>query len=83
MCPNYNAADYVVIVRPLWRRLRAGDDVVARHPVFGTIFKRVDSLRGEQLRLKGLDVRSTSSAEIGWVACADVLGRVVLHIRAP
>ena len=51
MCPNYNAADYVVIVRPLWRRLRAGDDVVARHPVFGTIFKRVDSLRGEQLRL--------------------------------
>ncbi|MDJ0779328.1 MAG: S24/S26 family peptidase [Gammaproteobacteria bacterium] len=82
MRPEYRCDDYVVIARPLWRRIRAGDDVVVRHPVLGTIFKRIESLAGDRLRLTGLDSRSTPSDEIGSVARTDVLGRVILHIRA-
>ena len=83
MYPEYRSGDYVLVMRPLWRRLRPGDDVVSRHPVFGTVFKRIRGLEGDRLWLYGLNPRSTSSSELGSVARGEVLGWVVLHVRAP
>ena len=82
MCPVYRSADYVLVARPVWRGLRVGDDIVSRHPVLGTIFKRIAALDGEQLWLHGLDDRSTTSADIGSVSRHDLLGRVILHLPA-
>ncbi len=83
MCPRYRSSDFVLVARPLWRRLGAGDDVVTRHPELGTIFKRIESLDRDRLRLCGLDPRSTASADLGSVSRKDVVGRVILHIPAP
>ena len=83
MCPRYRSADYLLVARPLWRRLQAGDDVVARHPRLGTIFKRIAALDGDRLWLSGLGANSTSSADIGSVARSDLVGRVILHFSAP
>ncbi len=82
MRPDYGNADYVVVLGPRWRQPRVGDDVVARHPVLGTIIKRVAATDGQHLRLAGLDPASTSSQAIGEVALDDLLGRVVLHLPA-
>ncbi len=83
MYPEYRSSDYLLVMRPLWRRLRPGDDVVSRHPVFGTVFKRIRGLEGDRLWLCGLNPRSTSSTELGSVSRGAVLGRVILHVRAP
>lgn len=85
MSPQYQTSDYVLVARPMWRRMRlkAGDDVVVRHNVFGTIIKRIKAIHHDRLQLTGLHELSADSDAMGAVPYDAVVGRVVLHVRAP
>ena len=65
MGPLYQHGDYVLISRSAWRRLRRGDDVVARHGVLGVVLKRITARIGNQLELKGLNALSMTSTAAG------------------
>ena len=82
MGPLYQHGDYVLISRSAWRRLRRGDDVVARHGVLGVVLKRISARIGNQLELNGLNALSMTSYAIGPVQNNDLLGRVVWHFRS-
>lgn len=82
MSPRYQAGDYVLVAKPVWRKLKEGDDVVTRHPRFGTIIKRITQIEQNDLLLHGLNPLSTSSVELGAVPLNAVIGRVIKHFQS-
>lgn len=79
MSPRYSDGDYVLLMRPLFGRLREGDDVIALHPSLGTIFKRISGFDGDGVRLQGLNPESTPAAVMGSLPPSQIRGRVILH----
>lgn len=81
MQPCYRHNDYVVVMSPGKKSLAPGQDVVCRHPQFGNILKRIDTIKSERLYLTGLNPMSTSKADLGFITRKDVVGRVIYHFQ--
>jgi nickel-type superoxide dismutase maturation protease len=81
MLPRLREGDLVLAAGWLAGRLRPGDLVVLRHPVYGTLVKQVDQLLpGGAVTVKGTRPVSLDSQEFGPVARADLLGKVIWRI---
>lgn len=85
LSPFLMAGDYV-LVGSLPRRLlsiREGDIVVLRHPQYGTLIKRVESLSagGDELFVVGDHPDSIDSRMFGPVRRASVVGKVLKAFR--
>ena len=67
------------------RSLRVGDILVFRHPVYGTLIKRLESLSpdGEELFVVGEHAESADSRQFGPVRRRAVIGKVIWHFRKP
>lgn len=80
--PAYQDGDFVLIskIPILFGRLKPGDTVVFRHPVYGTLIKQVQSLDGGELRVIGLVEESIDSRVFGPIRVQDVIGKVIWHI---
>lgn len=82
--PRLRDGDFVVASGlPYVRRgPAAGDLVVLRHPVHGTLVKRVERTLegGEELFVVGDDPRSVDSRRFGPVPRSWVLGKVILCV---
>ena len=82
MWPAYRSADYVLVLRHRWQRLKRGDVVVIRHTSLGCIIKRIHEIAADgSLRLAGDHAQlSTSSEAMGPVVRDQVVGKVIWHL---
>ncbi|MCO7233723.1 MULTISPECIES: S26 family signal peptidase [unclassified Cobetia] len=78
MSPGLAPGDYVVTLKRWKSRYLIGDIVVAQHPHFGRIIKRICKIqRDGMLWLEGTHPDSTSSEMMGMLSCRLVKGRVI------
>jgi len=76
MSPGLAPGDYVVTLKRWKSRYRVGDIVVARHPHFGRIIKRIREIQPDgMLWLEGTHPDSTSTEKMGLLSCRRVKGR--------
>ncbi|MDO6814490.1 S26 family signal peptidase [Cobetia amphilecti] len=81
MSPGLAPGDYVVTLKRWKSRYRVGDIVVARHPHFGRIIKRIREIQPDgMLWLEGTHPDSTSSEKMGAIFNTYVDGRIIFKI---
>ncbi len=81
MSPSLDHNDYVVITH-WYTKLAIGDLVLAEHPKFGIIIKRVLKLESHGVWLVGDNTSvSTSTEKMGLLPFQDILGKVLWHVR--
>ena len=87
MLPLLTEGDLVLALDWYWLvgRLRPGDQVVFRHPDYGTLVKLVDEIRPAQgeLTVRGTRPVSLDSQEFGPVPISAVLGKVLWRVKRP
>ena len=87
LSPFFLEGDFVVVSKiPFFlRKPRSGDVVVFRHPVYGTMIKRIEHLSpdGEEVYVVGEHPLSTDSRQFGALPRRLLQGLVIWHIRKP
>ena len=87
LSPFFLSGDYVIVIsyRPGYKNLQAGTAVVFQHTEFGRLIKRVHTnFPGtENLKVAGVHKNSISSHKLGLIPYADLIGKVIFHIKLP
>jgi nickel-type superoxide dismutase maturation protease len=87
LSPSIRQGDFVFVIgtRSLFQKLKTGDVVVLRHPVYGKLIKRIENILpdGEELFVVGTHPESTDSRTFGPIPRRWVVGKVVIHIARP
>lgn len=87
LTPEYQDGDFVLTLKiPIqlaWPR--PGDTLVFRHPVYGTLIKKVERSEPPQRHIfvTGVHPHSVDSRRFGPIGPQDVIGKVIWHIRRP
>ncbi len=85
LSPFFLEGDFVVVSKIpfVLRQIKAGDIVVFRHPVYGTMIKQVETISpdGEQLFVLGTHPESTDSRQFGPLQRRQLIGKVIWHIH--
>ena len=85
LSPSFLEGDFVVVSKIpfVLRRLKSGDIVVFRHPVYGTMVKQVEHISpdGEEISVIGTHPGSTDSRQFGPLWRGMLVGKVIWHIR--
>jgi nickel-type superoxide dismutase maturation protease len=84
LSPFLLEGDFVVVSKIpfVLRKIKAGDIVVFRHPVYGTMIKKVEhtSPDGEEIFVLGTHPESTDSRQFGPLRRRQLIGKVIWHI---
>ncbi len=82
LSPEYSPGDYVVVSN-LFRNPAPGDVIAFNHKSYGTMIKKVDCISpgGREYFVTGTHPDSVDSRHFGEVSTADILGKVLWHIR--
>jgi len=81
MLPTLTAGDFV-IASQIFRSIRPGDLVVANHPEYQRIVKRVERVSTDKMYwLSGDHESSVQSEQMGWVKAEQVKAKVLFTIR--
>jgi len=87
LSPEYKEGDYVVVttIPFFFDSLKQGDMVVFRHPVYGTMVKRVEQVcsDGQEIFVIGSHPQSVDSRQFGPIPKEWVTGKVLWHIAKP
>lgn len=87
LAPEYREGDFVLIVKiPFFLNRLAEDDVIAfRHPVYGLMIKKVAVIEPGQDKIFviGTHESSIDSRHFGTIRRADLVGKVIWHLRNP
>lgn len=87
LSPFFRNGDYVIVIQiPCFlRRLKPGDVVVFRHPVYGRMIKRLERISqdGSELFVVGSHPESTDSRVFGPIPRRWATGKVIAHISRP
>lgn len=87
LAPDFREGDFVLIAKIpfLLNRLKADDIVAFRHPEYGVMIKKVAALdpEGDQIYVVGTHDHSVDSRRFGPIRRADLVGKVIWHIRQP
>lgn len=87
LTPEYREGDFVMITKiPFFLyRLKIGDVVAFKHPDFGTMIKKVAAILpgGDEIFVVGTHEHSVDSRNFGSLQRADLMGKVIWHIRQP
>ena len=85
LAPEYREGDFVLIAKIpfLLNRLRVDDIIAFRHPDYGVMIKRVAGLDSgqDQIFVLGTHEHSVDSRHFGTIRRADLVGKVIWHIR--
>ena len=73
MSPTLTPGDYIIVTKA--RALRPGFVVLANHPKYGLIVKRVASITETSIALEGDNPESTSSDNLGDIVRDQIHGR--------
>ena len=83
--PEFRDGDYVLTARVPFPsgKIKSGNVIVFRQPVHGLLVKRVQKVLddGTAFDVRGTQMDSTDSRNFGPVPLAQVLGKVIWHIR--
>lgn len=84
LSPFFLEGDFVVVSKIpfVLRKIKAGDIVVFRHPVYGTMIKKVERISpdGEEIFVLGTHAESTDSRQFGPLRRSQLTGKVIWHI---
>ena len=84
LSPFFLEGDFVVVSKIpfVLRKIKAGDVVVFRHPVYGTMIKKVEHISpdGEEIFVLGTHPESTDSRQFGPLRRRQLIGKVIWHI---
>jgi phage repressor protein C with HTH and peptisase S24 domain len=87
LAPEYQEGDFVLIAKmpPFLYSVREGDLFVFRHPLFGTMVKKVHRVSADanQICVIGTHENSIDSRQFGPVRKDELIGKVIWHIRRP
>jgi signal peptidase I len=87
LAPDYQEGDFVVALKIpfLFKSITPGDTVVFRNAVYGTMIKRVERIdpTSGDLYVLGTHPNSVDSRQFGALGQADLVGKVIWHIRKP
>ena len=87
LSPLFLPGDYVLIAKcsNLLGGISKGDIVVFTHSSYGLMIKEIEWINSElgQILVKGSHPLSLDSVKIGPIAFADILGKVICHIKNP
>lgn len=87
LSPSFLPGDYVLIGKYsyLFGAISTGDIIVFTHPSLGLMIKEVDRINSElqQIHVKGSHPLSLASRQIGPISVANILGKVIWHIKNP
>ncbi len=87
LTPEYREGDFVLITKiPFFLYpLKVGDIVAFRHPDYGTLIKKVATISagGDEIFVIGTHEHSVDSRHFGTLQRADLMGKVIWHIRKP
>jgi len=81
MLPELTNGDFVIVSKFYWP-LKTGHLVVANHPNYQCIIKRIvqiSPLKG--ILLSGTNAASVTTEQMGWVSKKHVLGKVLFRIN--
>jgi len=82
MSPELTNGDFVIVSR-FFRSLKVGDLVVADHPRYNSIVKRiVEVCERKGILLEGCNNSSVTSEQMGWIRRTLVSGKVRFKVRA-
>jgi nickel-type superoxide dismutase maturation protease len=82
LSPFFESGDYVVLAGWGLGRVGAGAVVVFRHPVYGTLIKRVEHITPEgELFVVGTHPESTDSRAFGAIPRKWLIGKVIFEVR--
>ena len=85
--PEYGEGDFVLSAKiPFFLdSVRCGDVVVFRHPLYGTMIKKVSHIAGDGNRIYviGTHENSVDSRQFGALRKDALIGKVIWHIRRP
>ena len=84
LSPFFLEGDFVVVSKIpfVLRKIVAGDIVVFRHPVYGTMIKKVERISpdGEEIFVVGTHPESTDSRQFGPLRRSQLIGKMIWHI---
>ncbi len=87
LSPFFSSGDYALVINLPFSllRLKTGDWVVFRHPIYGRLIKRLESFHngGDELFVMGFHPESTDSRMFGLIPRKWVSGKVIAHIKKP
>jgi len=87
LAPEYQEGDFVLVTKIpfLMNHLKIDDVVVFNHPLYGVLIKRIESVAsdGGEVFVIGTNENSLDSRQFGAVQRANLLGKVIWHIRKP
>lgn len=83
--PRYRDGDFVVIgkIPILFGKIREGDEIVFRHPEYGTMIKIVEKMVGDEIYVIGAHAYSVDSRRFGPIRKPEVMGKVIWRIGRP
>jgi nickel-type superoxide dismutase maturation protease len=84
LAPDFSQGDFVLVskIPYFFSRPRQGEVIAFHQPGYGLLIKRIDSVEAEgQLLVRGTMPDSVDSRIFGPVQPANILGRVIWHIR--
>jgi nickel-type superoxide dismutase maturation protease len=82
--PLYQDGDFVVIgkIPIFFRWLRPGNEIVFRHPEYGTLIKRVESVTAAgEISVIGTQPASVDSRRFGPIRREAIIGKVIWRIK--
>ncbi|PIE68654.1 MAG: peptidase S24 [Deltaproteobacteria bacterium] len=80
MLPELSGGDYVIATR-FFFSLQPHDIIVADHPVYGLLIKRILKVETNGYRLVGDNPSSLSTETMGIIPRHRIIGKVILCIR--
>ncbi len=85
--PAYRQGDFVFVTKiPFFlNSIRQGDVIVFKHPAYGTLIKRVESVSADKgaYTVLGMNEQSVDSRHFGSVKRQHLMGKVIWHIPKP
>lgn len=81
MLPELTNGDFVIVSK-LYFTLKVGDLIVAEHPKYKSIIKRIIKTSASKgVMLAGTGLASVSSDKMGWVSYQQVFGKVLCRFK--
>jgi len=82
MAPHFLPDAFVISISRRLTRLKVGDVVVANHPRYKRIIKRIAAIDPQgRVQLSGDNPASTSQEKLGWLLPSQIIGRVIYQIK--
>ena len=87
LSPLFREGDYVLVttIPFVVKRVKAGDTILFRHPIYGTLIKQVEGIDAVlgTLSVIGTHPDSVDSRRFGPIRQEDVIGKVLWRIPRP